>query len=68
MIVSWALGDSFKVVYFLVSDAPSQFLYCGLFQITTDIYILAQIYVVYAPNSEPMALLSGGGSLKAKLQ
>ncbi len=42
MVILWAFGDAFKVVYFIISEAPAQFLLCGSIQIAIDVIILGQ--------------------------
>lgn len=49
LIASWFIGDSFKTFYFLISGAPVQFLFCGVFQLAVDIAITYQLYSM--PNS-----------------
>jgi solute carrier family 66, member 2 len=43
MILFWLFGDSFKTAYFVINNQPSQFLYCGTFQLITDFIIVFQI-------------------------
>ena len=50
MVVSWAVGDAYKLVYYTVSDVPYQFMYCGVFQFCTDTFILFQMFVLYVPG------------------
>lgn len=45
LIASWALGDAFKTYYFLSSDAPMQFIMCGLVQLIVDAVIVVQLWV-----------------------
>jgi hypothetical protein len=49
LIVGWLVGDAFKTVYFFTTEAPVQFLASGCFQVLTDVYILLQMFVLYAP-------------------
>ncbi|CAL4119925.1 unnamed protein product, partial [Meganyctiphanes norvegica] len=42
MVGMWLCGDTFKTVYFLVRNAPSQFFVCGCLQIIIDILVLGQ--------------------------
>lgn len=43
LIGSWAIGDLFKTMYFLMSGAPMQFILCGAIQLTVDAAITYQI-------------------------
>jgi uncharacterized protein with PQ loop repeat len=43
MLITWAMGDSFKTFYFLQTKAPLQMLICGLFQLSMDCVLLGQI-------------------------
>jgi hypothetical protein len=42
LLVSWFGGDAFKTFYFYYSNAPFQFLLCGITQLTVDCVALAQ--------------------------
>mmetsp|Transcript_2739 Transcript_2739/g.8810 ORF Transcript_2739/g.8810 Transcript_2739/m.8810 type:complete len:231 (-) Transcript_2739:376-1068(-) len=44
LIGSWFAGDAFKTVYFLYTDAPTQFVACGMAQLVVDVAILVQFY------------------------
>ncbi|XP_067111920.1 solute carrier family 66 member 2 isoform X1 [Osmerus mordax] len=44
MVLMWTSGDTFKTVYFLLTQAPVQFWTCGLLQVAVDIAILFQVY------------------------
>lgn len=43
MIIMWLFGDSFKTVYFILNKSPIQLVYCGVFQLITDCFIIFQI-------------------------
>lgn len=43
LIISWLFGDIGKCLYFWYISAPFQFMACGLFQISMDLFILGQI-------------------------
>ncbi|GAM22236.1 hypothetical protein SAMD00019534_054110, partial [Acytostelium subglobosum LB1] len=43
LIGTWFVGDFAKTLYFYFSDAPSQFIYCGLFQLLVDVAITFQM-------------------------
>jgi hypothetical protein len=43
MIYTWVIGDSIKTYYFLQTKSPLQLTCSGLFQLTMDLIILAQI-------------------------
>ncbi len=51
MIFLWALGDSFKFVYYVMRKQPLQFILCSVIQITFDFSILSQFYI-YKKNKE----------------
>ncbi len=51
MILGWMVGDVYKSAYVFLTDAPLQFLMCGVFQACTDAYILLQMFVLYNPKS-----------------
>lgn len=42
--VFWAIGDSFRLGYYIVTKVPVQFVCCGLTQTATDIVIIIQIF------------------------
>lgn len=42
MVLMWTSGDIFKTIYFILENAPLQFLMCGLLQIGLDLAILLQ--------------------------
>lgn len=44
MVLMWTSGDMFKTGYFLLKDAPAQFIICGILQVCVDISILSQVY------------------------
>ncbi|XP_061753344.1 solute carrier family 66 member 2 isoform X1 [Nerophis ophidion] len=44
MVLMWTSGDTFKTVYFLLTQAPVQFWTCGLLQVIVDFAILFQVY------------------------
>lgn len=43
MVFTWLVGDLYKTIYFIVRQAPFQFLICGCTQITFDILIFIQV-------------------------
>jgi len=45
MVLLWASGDIFKTVYFIIRNAPKQFWFCGMLQITIDFAILCQVII-----------------------
>ncbi len=48
MLMTWAIGDSLKTLYFLKTLAPLQLLLVGIIQITSDLILLGQlIYYSY---------------------
>ncbi|ORX60848.1 hypothetical protein BCR36DRAFT_2246 [Piromyces finnis] len=42
LLLTWVLGDSFKTGYFILNNSPSQFIYCGFFQLFIDFLIIMQ--------------------------
>lgn len=44
MVMMWTSGDLFKTGYFLLKDAPVQFIICGCLQVCVDIAILSQVW------------------------
>lgn len=44
MVLMWTSGDTFKTIYFLLTQAPVQFWTCGLLQVLVDFAILFQVY------------------------
>lgn len=44
LILTWILGDSIKLVYFLIIDTPIQLIVCAITQICEDLIIICQIY------------------------
>jgi hypothetical protein len=42
VLLSWLGGDLFKTGYYYMTEAPLQFLLCGLFQLTMDFVIIGQ--------------------------
>lgn len=52
MVLAWLAGDTFKLGYFIVKDQPTQFMVCGITQITIDVLILIQIVVFSRKSSK----------------
>jgi len=52
MVLMWTSGDLFKTGYFLIKDAPRQFIICGFLQVCVDISILIQVYWYGKMSSE----------------
>ncbi|ELP93992.1 hypothetical protein EIN_181590 [Entamoeba invadens IP1] len=48
-IIGWIVGDSFKTIYFIISEVPLQFICCGIFQLMCDAVIVGQM-VHYSPT------------------
>jgi hypothetical protein len=55
LVVGWFVGDTYKTVYYFLTEAPLQFLASGVFQVLTDVYVLTQMYVLY-PTKRSKAL------------
>jgi uncharacterized protein with PQ loop repeat len=43
MVLLWTVGDLFKTGYFVVNQAPLQFLVCGILQVAVDLFITGQV-------------------------
>ena len=43
LILSWFFGDLFKTIYYIHKVQPTQFIICGIAQLSVDILILLQI-------------------------
>ena len=50
MLITWALGDSFKSIYFFKTSAPFQLLLCGVFQLFIDFVLVGQL-ILYSKNN-----------------
>ena len=48
LVGSWVIGDVLKGAYFRAVRAPPQFLACAIVQVGTDMFVLLQIFVLYA--------------------
>ena len=44
LVFGWICGDIFKVGYFFFRDTPIQLILCAIFQLTTDIILIMQIF------------------------
>ena len=44
MIAGWIIGDTYKVAYFVLRSAPTQFVLCGAVQIAVDTLIVLQMW------------------------
>jgi len=44
LIATWFAGDTFKTFYFVRTEAPLQFVFCGIFQLLVDLAIFYQIF------------------------
>ncbi len=45
MIAAWVFGDTYKIIYFTISQAPMQFLACAAIQLTADFTVMVQIWL-----------------------
>jgi len=52
MVLMWTSGDLFKTGYFMLKDAPVQFIICGCLQVGVDIAILSQVWMYAARSGE----------------
>lgn len=55
MVLMWTSGDTFKTVYFLLTQAPVQFWTCGLLQVLVDFAILFQVYYYSRYPQKPLS-------------
>lgn len=55
MVLMWTSGDTFKTVYFLLTQAPVQFWTCGLLQVFVDCAILFQVYYYSRYPQKPVS-------------
>ncbi|CAG05999.1 unnamed protein product, partial [Tetraodon nigroviridis] len=55
MVLMWTSGDTFKTVYFLLTQAPVQFWTCGLLQVFVDFAILFQVYYYSRYPQKPLS-------------
>lgn len=55
MVLMWTSGDTFKTVYFLLTQAPVQFWTCGLLQVFVDVAILFQVYYYSRYPQKPLS-------------
>ena len=44
LVFGWICGDIFKVGYFVFRDTPIQLILCAIFQLTSDIILIGQIF------------------------
>lgn len=66
MVLMWTSGDTFKTVYFLLTQAPVQFWTCGLLQVFVDFAILFQVYYYSRYPQKPLShTVSHASSAKA---
>lgn len=45
VLLGWLVGDAFKSVYFIAQSSPIQFTISGLFALSVDLVICAQLYL-----------------------
>lgn len=50
MIGAWVAGDALKTVYAVMKSAPLPFVACGLFQLSVDVVLALQLFVLYPPS------------------
>mmetsp|Transcript_23359 Transcript_23359/g.30500 ORF Transcript_23359/g.30500 Transcript_23359/m.30500 type:complete len:237 (+) Transcript_23359:109-819(+) len=50
MVMGWVMGDSFKLLYFVSTGSPFQFIYGAIFQLCSDTFVLIQMTFIY-PSS-----------------
>ena len=44
LILTWLIGDVFKLIYYIINNAPFQLKGCATFQLSCDIFIICQIF------------------------
>ena len=64
MVIGWAAGDAFKVLYSLLRKAPLPFFVCGCLQLAVDFIIAGQIvlYSKAGDNHAPTGTGTGTGT------
>jgi hypothetical protein len=65
MVLMWTSGDSFKTGYFLVRQAPIQFVAGAVLQVAVDCAILAQVWHYRSDILHPTPNLSSAPRHKA---
>jgi len=55
MVLMWLCGDIFKTTYFILRNAPVQFMICGCLQIGVDLAILCQVWMFNSATPPPRA-------------
>ncbi|XP_030067818.1 solute carrier family 66 member 2 isoform X1 [Microcaecilia unicolor] len=65
MVLMWTSGDTFKMVYFILNQAPLQFSVCGLIQVMVDVTILLQVYIYSGYRQKPVPHTTQTASAKA---
>lgn len=65
MVLMWTSGDTFKTVYFLLTEAPMQFWICGMLQVCVDVAILFQVYYYSRYPQKPVSHTTHTTSAKA---
>lgn len=65
MVLMWTSGDTFKTVYFLLTEAPVQFWICGMLQVCVDVAILFQVYYYSRYPQKPVSHTTHTTSAKA---
>ena len=51
LVFSWFCGDIFKFGYYTIKNAPLQLIGCSLFQLSTDIFVIFQLWY-YTKNGK----------------
>jgi len=54
-LIGWVAGDTFKSGYFILQQAPKQFIICAVFQVSIDATIVIQrlVYGTAPPTASP---------------
>lgn len=50
LVLTWFAGDAFKTAFFIIRQAPPQFILCGVIQLIVDVLITIQMRVYNSPD------------------
>jgi solute carrier family 66, member 2 len=60
LVLCWAAGDLFKTILFTARSEPLQFLLCGFFQLSVDILLFVQLFVLFPADGKGSTAGPGG--------
>ena len=63
MVLGWAAGDTFKVVYFSLRRVPAQFLVCAIVQLLVDALIFAQMFYYHSASGTAYTPVNAAASV-----